>query len=144
MKLPTIRAVRVVGPTAVEIDWSTRKAMRVNLAALPRRYKALQPLKRRDVFVRATVGDWGHSVSWGNDIEVGADTLYRLAQEQAGELLPASQFAAWRARHRLSLSAAAQALGLSRRTIAYYDRGQKPIPKLVGLALKGYDAARAA
>jgi DNA-binding XRE family transcriptional regulator len=144
MKLPTVRSVRVVGPSTVEIDWSTRKTTRVNLAPLLGRYRTLRSLKRRTRFAAATVGEWGHSVSWGDDLEIGADTLYRLAQEQAGLLVPASQFAAWRARHRLSLSAAAQALGLSRRTIAYYDRGQRPIPKLVGLALKGYDAARAA
>jgi DNA-binding XRE family transcriptional regulator len=144
MKLPTIRAVRVVGHTTVEITWSTRKTMRVDLAGPIRRYKALARLQTRARFARAAIGEWGHSLTWGDDLDIGADTLYRLAQEQAGITVPATEFAAWRARHGLSLAAAADVLGLSRRTVAYYERGQKPIPRVVGLALKGYDAAQAA
>ena len=144
MKLPTIRAVHVVGQTTVEITWSTRKTMRVDLSGLIRRYKALAPLRARTRFARAAVGEWGHSLSWGDDLDLGADTLYRLAQEQAGLTVAAAEFAAWRRRHGLSLAAAADALGLSRRTVVYYERGQKPIPRVVGLAIKGYDAAQAA
>jgi transcriptional regulator with XRE-family HTH domain len=61
--------------------------------------------------------------------------------EQKGEAMPAKEFRAWRERHKLSLSDAASALGLSRRTVAYYDQGQRIIPKVVWLATKGYDAA---
>jgi transcriptional regulator with XRE-family HTH domain len=54
--------------------------------------------------------------------------------------MPTEKFREWRAGRRLSLSGAAAALGLSRRMVAYYDQGAKPIPKYVWLATRGYDA----
>jgi transcriptional regulator with XRE-family HTH domain len=39
-----------------------------------------------------------------------------------------------RLRHGLSLRGAAEALGLSRRMIAYYSNGEKPIPRAILLA----------
>jgi hypothetical protein len=50
------------------------------------------------------------------------------------------EFAAWRARNRLSLSDAALALGITRRMVAYYDAGRYLIPRMVGLACKGWEA----
>ncbi|EKO40294.1 MAG: hypothetical protein B193_0972 [Solidesulfovibrio magneticus str. Maddingley MBC34] len=41
-----------------------------------------------------------------------------------------------------ALVAAARALGLAPRTVAYYDKGERLIPKTVGLACLGYDALR--
>jgi hypothetical protein len=49
------------------------------------------------------------------------------------------EFAAWRARNRLSLSDAALALGITRRMVAYYDAGRYLIPRMVGLACKGWE-----
>ena len=46
------------------------------------------------------------------------------------------------ARHELSLDAAAEALGISRRMLAYYRSREKPIPKTVGLAMLGWEAQR--
>ena len=40
----------------------------------------------------------------------------------------------------LSLSDAAQALGVTRRMIAYYEAGRDLIPRMVGLACKGWEA----
>ena len=37
----------------------------------------------------------------------------------------------------MTLEDAAIALGLSRRTVAYYDHGDKPIPRTVALATLG-------
>ncbi|MFI4887052.1 MAG: hypothetical protein ACHQIF_16015, partial [Steroidobacterales bacterium] len=42
-------------------------------------------------------------------------------------------------RNGLSLTAAAQALHLTRRTIIYYSTGAKPIPVYIGLACKGWE-----
>ncbi|MEP7349664.1 MAG: hypothetical protein ABI668_06885 [Sphingorhabdus sp.] len=44
----------------------------------------------------------------------------------------------------MTLDRAVDALGLSRRTIAYYLSGEQPIPKTVMLATEGYDHRRAA
>ena len=58
--------------------------------------------------------------------------------EQAG-LPTASEFEAWMERNGLSLSGAAESLGMTRRMIAHYRTGSKPIPKVVGLACKGWE-----
>ena len=50
----------------------------------------------------------------------------------------ASAFRAWMDEHGLTQEAAASALGLSRRMIAYYLSGEKPIPKTVLLATEGW------
>lgn len=44
----------------------------------------------------------------------------------------------------LPLDRVAKALGLSRRTVAYYLSGEQPVPKTVMLATEGYDKRRAA
>jgi hypothetical protein len=47
-------------------------------------------------------------------------------------------------RHALTLDRAAEALGLSRRTVAYYLGGEQPVPRTVMPATEGYDKRRAA
>jgi hypothetical protein len=42
-------------------------------------------------------------------------------------------------RNKLTLDAAAKALGMSRRMLAYYRNGEKPIPKYVWLACLGWE-----
>jgi hypothetical protein len=37
------------------------------------------------------------------------------------------------------LDAAARALGVSRRMVAYYEQGTKPIPRVVALATRGLE-----
>lgn len=82
------------------------------------------------------VGEWGHSVEWSGGIEIGADELWRRALEAAGHH-DTVQFLDWRMRHGLSLAAAAQALGLSRRMVPYYSSGSRPVPRTVLLACRG-------
>jgi transcriptional regulator with XRE-family HTH domain len=47
-------------------------------------------------------------------------------------------------RHGLTLDRAAEALGLSRRTVAYYRSGEQRVPKTVTPATEGYDERQAA
>jgi len=70
-----------------------------------------------------------------------ADTLYGLCREQAG-LPTARDFNDWMQRNGLSLTIAAETLGMTRRMIAHYRTGSRPIPKVVGLACKGWEAER--
>ena len=85
------------------------------------------------------------SVEWPKaGIDLGAAQLRRWADEQAGEAMPRAAFRAWMERHGLTLDRAAEALGLSRRTIAYYLSGEQPVPKTVMLATEGYDKRQAA
>ena len=72
------------------------------------------------------------------DIDMGADRLWEMALEQNGHA-DAAKFIRWRWKHGLSLTAAAEALGLSRRTVAYYVSGEQEVPRTVLLALKGWE-----
>jgi len=74
---------------------------------------------------------------------MGADRLYQLCREQAGLFSPAD-FDGWMLKNQLSLSSAAEALGMTRRMIAHYRSGSRPIPKTVQLACIGWESLRKA
>ena len=74
-----------------------------------------------------------------DEIDMAATTLWRLAQEQSGATLSAEEFRRWRKRQTYTLDTAAKALGVSRRMVAYYDKGAKPIPRTVALATKALE-----
>lgn len=101
----------------------------------------LQPLRDPAVFAEVRVLDHGHTLEWVPDeIDIGGDQLWRYAGYQTGELMRTEDFRAWRRKHGLSLTAAAEVLGLSRRQIAYYDSGARAVPKTVMLACRGFEA----
>ena len=87
------------------------------------------------------IGDWGHSLVWPSGAEAGADALW-LETLSAARRDDTRAFLEWRLRHGLSLTRAAEALGLSRRMVAYYSNGEKPVPKTVLLACRGWEAER--
>jgi hypothetical protein len=135
-KPPLIRAVKAKPPATLDIAWSTGEKLPANVSRLIKRFKLYGPLRNPALFRKAKADPWGHSVNWPGEIEMGADQLYELAREQSGDWGP-EQFAAWMAGHGLSLNAAADALGLSRRMIAHYRTGSRPIPRVVALACEG-------
>jgi DNA-binding transcriptional regulator YiaG len=92
------------------------------------------------LFDRVRVGEAGTDIVWNDDIDMSADTLWRLAQEQAGLTMSPDAFKRWRERKAYTLDAAARALGISRRMIAYYEHGAKPIPRVVALATRGLES----
>ena len=55
----------------------------------------------------------------------------------AREAMPAPTFRAWMDRHALTPDRAAEAPGLSRRTVAYCLSGEQPVPKTAMLATEG-------
>ena len=87
----------------------------------------------------ASIGDWGHSLVWPDGREIGADTLWQETLSAIGRD-DSRAFLEWRLTNGLSLSAAGEALGLSRRTVAYYSNGDRPVPKAILLACKGWDS----
>lgn len=139
---PAILAARVVAPLTLELDWSTKETLRVSLAQIVRKHKAFAPLKTPAIFAKVHLDDWGHALEWPEGLDMGADRLYELCREQAG-LPTASQFNEWMMQHHLSLTDAANVLGMTRRMMAYYRTGSRPIPKVVMLACMGWEAASA-
>jgi Protein of unknown function (DUF2442) len=135
-KPPLISAVKAKPPATLEIAWRAGENSTVDVSRLIKRFKLYAPLRNAALFTRVKADPWGHAVNWPGEIDMGADQLYELAREQAGEWGP-ERFAAWMAKHGLSLNAAADALGLSRRMITHYRTGSRPIPRVVALACEG-------
>jgi hypothetical protein len=80
---PNIEAVQAEKGRAVAITWKGGADSLVDLAEHLAKYRTLAPL-RADLalFRRVAVGDWGWSLHWSDDLEISADTLWRLALEQ--------------------------------------------------------------
>ena len=92
------------------------------------------------VFARVRIGELGNSVEW-KDAEFSADNVYAWAKEQAGEVSH-EMFGEWMSRNDLSLTTAAEALGISRRMVSYYRTAHKIIPRSIWLACLGWEATR--
>lgn len=134
---PNILAARIIGILAVEMDWSTGETLHADLSACAA--PPFDALRKPEFFSRMARDEWGHGLNWPGGLDLGADRLYELCREQAG-LPTASEFDHWMQRNGLSLTKAAETLGMTRRMIAHYRTGSRPIPKVVGLACKGWEA----
>lgn len=145
MSIGRIEEACARGPATLALVWDDGKRAEIDLAPLIARRKALAPLADPEAFQRIRLAEDGWSVEWPEPgIDLGAAQLRRWADEQAGEAMAPEAFRAWMEGHRLNLDAAAEALGLSRRTVAYYLSGEQPVPKTVLLATEGYDKRQAA
>ncbi|MEH6353117.1 DUF2442 domain-containing protein [Pseudomonas sp. 3JA] len=76
------------GKHALQVEFANGKRYDVDLREHIRQFPVLKPLEDLSLFGIAQVGEWGFDVSWGDDLELAAVTLYRLALEQAGEVVP--------------------------------------------------------
>ena len=134
-----IADVRPMDNYGLQLKWQNGRRLPVNVAEPVHRLKGLRPLRNPTIFARAEVGESGHSVVWPGDLDIGAARLWQMTLEQNGHA-DAAEFIRWRWRHGLSLSAAADALGISRRQVAYYASGEEPVPRYILLACKGWEA----
>lgn len=137
----TLTDVRTLPSSSLELRYADGAVLRVDLAAIIQAHPSLHSLSQPEVFARAAVGEWGGSVIWAGDdaLELAADNLRAQAVEQAGGASH-ERLWNWMARNQLTLDDAAKALGLSRRMLAYYRSGEKPIPRTVALACLGWEA----
>jgi len=140
-KLPRITSVEAAGEQSVRLRFDSGKTFTVNLRELSQRSKGLKRLREAKFFARVSLGEGGHSIEWPGELDVGADTLWQMALEQNGRA-DTVEFVRWRWKHGLSLTKAAEALGLSRRAVAYYVSGEQPVPRTVLLACKGWEVER--
>ena len=127
-------------PFTLRIRWDNGDESRVDVSSLIDTFRVYEPLRTApDLFRKFRVGDLGTDIVWTGAIDMSADTLWRLAQEQSGQTMSAEEFKNWRERKAYSLDGAAKALGVSRRMVAYYERGARPIPRVVALATRGLE-----
>lgn len=136
-KAVRIASVKYAGGYSLLLRWVSGARTLVDLSIPVHRMKGLWTLRNEDQFAMATRGEGGHSVTWPGDLDLGADRLWELALEELGRD-DALEFMHWRSRHGLSLTQAAEALGISRRQAAYYASGTHPVPRMVLLACKGW------
>ena len=140
--LPRIVAVSAgERPNTLRIRWDRGGESLVDVSGLIETFRAYAPLRQSaELFRQVRVGEYGTDIVWSDELDMPADTLWRLAQEQSGATMTAEAFRNWRERKAYTLDEAAAALGISRRMVAYYDHGDKPIPRVVALATRALDA----
>ena len=139
MKRPRLLTVQALPEYRLALTFIDGQQLTLDLSrdllALP----GLQPLQGR-AFDGAALADDGWCVEWPEqDIQIGADTLYldAIAQNACDE--NTRIFIDWRARTGLSLTQAAEALGVSTRSISRYSRGKEAVPRSLALACLGWD-----
>jgi hypothetical protein len=144
-KKPLPRIVTVSAgerPNTLLIGWGHGGESLIDVSGLIETFRAYIPLRQSaELFKQVRVGEYGTDVVWSDELDMPADTLWRLAQEQSGTTITAEAFHNWRERKAYTLDEAAVALGISRRMVAYYDHGEKPIPRVVALATLALDPA---
>jgi DNA-binding transcriptional regulator YiaG len=139
--LPRITAVTPdAAPMTLRVRWDRGDESLIDVSAMIESFRRYAWLRQSpELFRQVRVGEHGTDVVWTDEIDMSADTLWRLAQEQAGETMTPAEFRHWRERKAYTLDAAAKALGISRRMVAYYEQGDRPIPRVVALATRGLE-----
>jgi hypothetical protein len=85
--LPRIVAVGAdkKNPSTLRIRWDKADESVVDVSGLIETFRVYEPLRRSpELFAQARLGEHGADVVWSDDIDMSADTLWRLAQEQTG------------------------------------------------------------
>ncbi|CAK0759590.1 conserved hypothetical protein [Gammaproteobacteria bacterium] len=144
MKRPRLKAVQTLPEYKLNLTFIDGSTFIVSLANDFDRFPGLRPLRDPTAFAQATlINGEGWTVEWPDlDIQIGADTLWLDAQAQNAPDENTRVFAQWRARHGLSLKQAADALGMTIRTISAYGTGARSVPRYIALACKGWESEK--
>ncbi|ANN76189.1 DUF2442 domain-containing protein [Bordetella flabilis] len=136
-----ITHVAVIGPKRLKLTFADGYAAEVDLSGLIAKHPTLTPLHNRKVFAKVAIDEWRRGVIFGGDdnLSLASDNLRALALEQAGEYSH-QHVIVWMYQNGLTLDDAARALGISRRMLAYYRSGEKPVPRSIGLAMLGWES----
>jgi len=127
-------------PMSLRVGWNKGDESVIDVSVMIESFRVYAPLRHSpELFRQVRVGEYGTDVVWTDEIDMSTDTLWRLAQEQAGATMTPDEFRHWRERKAYTLDTAAKALGISRRMVAYYEEGKRAIPRVVTLATRGLD-----
>jgi hypothetical protein len=137
---PKLQSVEALEPYRLRTTWSTGETLDVDIEDVLRSISVFAPILEPEVFSRVHLGEWGCGIEWF-DAELGADNVYAWAKEQTGAVSH-EMFGEWMYRNKLSLTTAAEALGISRRMVSYYRTAHKNIPRQTWLACLGWEATR--
>ena len=143
MKKQTARLVSVTPMENLKLSaaYSDGRVLQVDLSDLASRLQTFAALEKPAEFTTAKVADFGWTLEWDCGASLDSDRLIELALEQTG-MADNVSFRRWQDANNLSLTDAANAIGLTRRTVSQYRTGARPVPRIVGLACKGWEAER--
>lgn len=136
-----IAGVKYTSEYVLRLRWLSGKTMAVDLREPVHRLKGMRLLRIRRSSLAPPRAKMGIAscgpvrLIWAR-IDCGKWRLSKTGH------LDAVEFIRWRWRYGLNLSDAAEALGLSRCQVAYYASGERPVPRTVLLACKGWEAER--
>ncbi|HZU89564.1 MAG TPA: DUF2442 domain-containing protein [Stellaceae bacterium] len=78
--MPNIRAVRSDKGRSLVVTWKCGAETVIDVSQHIADYAAFAPLRADDdLFLSVKVGEWGWCVHWTDEMEISADTLWRLA-----------------------------------------------------------------
>ena len=142
MRRPRLAAVKALPGYRLRLTFIDGSVHTVALADEFDKFPGLAPLRDSKAFSKAVIIEGeGWTVEWpALAIQIGAATLWLDAQAQNATDENTRLFAQWRARHGLSLTEAAKALGMTPRTMSAYGSGSRPVPRYIALACKGWEA----
>jgi len=137
----TLTQVKPLKQGTLHLTYADGEIFTLDINPLIKHSKILRPLQQADIFDSARLGDFGGSVLFAGEdnLELAADNLRARAIEQQGGYAHEYLFN-WISRNVLTQQQAAAALGLSRRMLAYYLSGAKPLPRTVALACIGWES----
>jgi hypothetical protein len=138
-----IANIKVVDGTVLHVTYSDGRLVCLDMNAVISTYAAFAPLADQAEFATVAVADWGWSLEWQCGATLDADRVFELSLEQAG-MTENVAFRHWQDSNGLSLAAAAEAIGLTRRTVSQYRTGARPVSRTVLLACKGWELERKA
>ena len=133
-----LAGVTALPPYQLEITYTDNNTITVNLENLIASLEIFAPLEDSNEFTSATITDFGFTLEWSCGASLDCDKLFEMALEQSG-MIANARFRHWQDVNQLSLTQAAQAIGLTRRTISQYRTGKRPVPRTVSLACKGWE-----
>lgn len=136
---PRLTEVQALPNFRLQTTWTTGEILTLTVFDQLSKH-GLREILKPEVFNTVHISEWGQAVEWFDE-EFGADNVYAWAKEQAGEVSH-EMFDNWMQRNQLSLSTAAQSLGVSRRMVSYYRTAQKTIPRAIWLACLGWEITK--
>lgn len=135
--IPKVAAVEAGSGLSVRVTWKDGRTDVIDLTPIITGFKVFRPLRNdRGLFAQVEVDEFGSGIVWPGDMDLSNYTL-----EQAAEVsrqMQAEEFKAWLKRVHLTLDSAPAAIGVSRRQLAYFSSGKKPIDQKTKLACIGY------
>lgn len=131
--------VKALKNSRLKITYADGTEFNIDLSDWIKKTSFLKPLQDQSLFASAKLIEFGRAIEFGKgEIDLAADNLRNLAVEQSGGI-GHERIWNWMHENNLTLDSAAEVLGISRRMLAYYRNGEKPIPRHIWLACVGWE-----